>query len=57
MLRRKYRSERPNSKIAVLSPNSYLRLIKDESMTVSEVDDILNLEQNPWTWNQVVLKL
>ncbi len=45
------------AKNVVLSPKSYLRLIKDESMTVSEVDDILNLEENPWTWDQVVLKL
>lgn len=45
------------AKNAVLSPKSYLRLIKDESMTVSEVDDILNLEEKPWTWDQVVLKL
>ncbi len=44
-------------KNVVLSPKSYLRLIKDESMTVSEVDDILNLEENPWTWNQIVLRL
>ena len=45
------------AKNAVLSPKNYLKLIKDESMTVSEVDDLLNLEQKPWTWGQIVLKL